>query len=98
MYGALKDFDPVVKEIAAAGLKPPYNWDQYASYFMVAGESLVISAKEAEKDGRKEKAAELYMYVGAVTDHLSIYPFALCIFFLLTYDPSYLSLILPSCR
>jgi len=65
MYGALKDFDPVVKKIIAAGLGPPYHWDEYAYYFMCAGEGLVISAREAEKGGREEEATELYMYVRA---------------------------------
>lgn len=60
MYGTTQDFKPVVDGIIAAGLKPPYNWDEYASHFFAHAESLVSQAKESQN---KEKASELFMYV-----------------------------------
>lgn len=63
MFGATKDFQPVVDEIVAAGLKPPYDWDEYAGYFLPSAAGLAGQAEEAERGGDKEKASELYLYV-----------------------------------
>lgn len=60
MYGTTQDFEPVAREIIAAGLKPPYNWDEYASYFFVQAHDLVTEAMNSQDEN---KASELYMYV-----------------------------------
>jgi hypothetical protein len=62
MYGTTKDFQPVVEAIVAAGLKPPYDWDEYASYFLPHAGRLAGQAQDAEREGNKEKASELYLY------------------------------------
>ncbi|KAI0593425.1 yellowish-green 1-like protein [Biscogniauxia sp. FL1348] len=61
MFGATKDFQPVVDEIVAKGLKPPYDWDEYAQCFFPKAEELVASAKAAEEKGKLEEASELYL-------------------------------------
>ncbi|KAI1339548.1 yellowish-green 1-like protein [Xylariaceae sp. FL0016] len=61
MFGATKDFQPVVDDIVAKGLKPPYDWDEYAQCFFPKAEELVGSAKAAESEGNREKASELYL-------------------------------------
>lgn len=67
MFGALCDFEPIVKEITAAGLKEPYNWDEYASFFFPKAEELVADAEAAEREGNQEKASELYLYVSILS-------------------------------
>ena len=47
-------------------MKEPYNWEDYAHVFFPQAEELVGRAAEAEKAGEKEKACELYLYVGRV--------------------------------
>ncbi|QIW99771.1 hypothetical protein AMS68_005289 [Peltaster fructicola] len=66
MFGALCDFEPIVKDIVAAGLKEPYDWDEYASYFVPKAEELLAEAETAEKEGNQEKASELYLRASAV--------------------------------
>ncbi|CAJ2513474.1 Uu.00g015930.m01.CDS01 [Anthostomella pinea] len=61
MFGATKDFQPVVDSIVAKGLKEPYDWDEYAQCFFPKAEELVSSAEAAENEGDKEKASELYL-------------------------------------
>ncbi|KAI1364574.1 Alpha/Beta hydrolase protein [Xylaria arbuscula] len=63
MYGTTQDFEPVVNSITAAGLKPPYDWDEYASHFFARAESLVSQAKQSQN---KEKASELFMRASAL--------------------------------
>ncbi|KAI0485299.1 yellowish-green 1-like protein [Xylariaceae sp. FL0804] len=61
MFGAVKDFQPVVDDIVAKGLGPPYDWDEYAECFFPKAAELVAAAEAAEKEGNKEKASELYL-------------------------------------
>ena len=61
MFGALQDFEPVAQAIIAKGLKPPYDWDEYASMFFPKAEELFKRAEEAEGKGEREKAAELFL-------------------------------------
>ncbi|KAI1386923.1 yellowish-green 1-like protein [Hypoxylon trugodes] len=63
MFSSIADFQPIVDDISAKGLKRPYDWDQYAECFFPKGEELVARAKQAEDEGNKEKAYELYMCV-----------------------------------
>ncbi|KAI3328204.1 Alpha/Beta hydrolase protein [Ustulina deusta] len=63
MYGTTQDFEPVAREIIAAGLKPPYNWDEYASYFFVQAHDLVTEAMNSQDEN---KASELYMRASAL--------------------------------
>ncbi|KAI1288910.1 Alpha/Beta hydrolase protein [Xylaria venustula] len=63
MYGTTEDFQPVVDAIIAAGLKPPYNWDEYASFFFPQARSLIDRARNAQD---KDEASELYMRASAL--------------------------------
>jgi hypothetical protein len=63
MFGAAKDFEPVVQSIVDAGMKEPYDWDAYAKMYFPKAEELARIAEEAEKNGEKEKASEYYLYV-----------------------------------
>ncbi|KAI0970116.1 Alpha/Beta hydrolase protein [Xylaria arbuscula] len=63
MYGTTEDFEPVVNEIIAAGLKPPYNWDEYASFFFPHARSLADRARDSRDD---DEASELYMRASAL--------------------------------
>ncbi|KAJ8123883.1 hypothetical protein ONZ43_g271 [Nemania bipapillata] len=60
MFGTTADFEPIAEKMIAAGLKPPYDWDEYASYFLAAAHRLTV---EAAASINKEKASELFMYV-----------------------------------
>ncbi|KAK8085395.1 alpha/beta-hydrolase [Apiospora hydei] len=66
MFGATKDFQPVVDEIIKRDLKKPYDWDEYAQCFFPKAEELVAEASSAEKDGDKPKASELYLRASAL--------------------------------
>ncbi|KAI1076743.1 yellowish-green 1-like protein [Whalleya microplaca] len=66
MFGATKDFQPVVDVIVQKGLKRPYDWDEYAQCFFPKAEELVAQAKVAEEEGNLEKASELYLRGSAV--------------------------------
>ncbi|KAI0174872.1 Alpha/Beta hydrolase protein [Pestalotiopsis sp. NC0098] len=66
MFGAIQDFEPVVKDIIQKDLKEPYNWDEYASCFFPKAEELVTRAIAAENSGEREKASELYLRASAV--------------------------------
>ena len=57
-----------VAEIHApqAGLKEPYDWDEYAQFCFPKAEELVSGAEKGEKEGNKEKASELYLYFTAL--------------------------------
>lgn len=60
MYGTTQDFQPVVDSIVAAGLKPPYDWDEYASHFFAQAHDLVAQATDSQD---KKRASELFLYV-----------------------------------
>jgi hypothetical protein len=60
MLGTARDFEGIVEQMSKAGMKEPYDWDQYASYFMPKAKQLEDAAIEAEKNGEKAKAAEYY--------------------------------------
>lgn len=63
MFGATADFQPVVDTIVSKGLRRPYDWDEYAQCFFPGAEALVGRAQVAEREGNREKAAELYLWV-----------------------------------
>src|SRR5688572_8786858 len=66
MFGAAKDFEPIVEEMTKRGIQEPYDWDKYAEVFFPKAEELQANAEEAEKAGEKEKAAEYYFRSSAV--------------------------------
>ncbi|KIV92343.1 hypothetical protein PV10_06793 [Exophiala mesophila] len=66
MFGAYTDFEPVAQSIIKAGLKEPYDWDEYAQYYFPKAEELKSIAEEAEKAGETEKASEYYLRSSAV--------------------------------
>lgn len=61
MFGTIKDFEGIIESGTKAGLKEPYNWDEYAETFLPKGKELKEKAEAAEKEGDKEKASEYYM-------------------------------------
>jgi hypothetical protein len=63
MLGTSIDFEGIVDKMDAAGMKEPYDWDQYASFFIPKAEELEAKAVEAEKNGEKAKASEYYQHV-----------------------------------
>lgn len=60
MFGALQDFKPIVDSIIAAGLKPPYDWDEYAGHFL-RHMSKLTAAASSHSGQDQEELAELYM-------------------------------------
>lgn len=66
MFGSIADFEPVAEQIIAAGLKEPYDWDEYASFFFPKAYALAARAEKAERAGNKEEASELYLRSSAV--------------------------------
>lgn len=42
-------------------MKEPYDWDEYAQFFVPKAQELAQKASEAEKAGEIEKASELYL-------------------------------------
>lgn len=73
MFGKVEDFEPIVQAAEQKNLSEPYNWDEYASIFIPKAEELVNKAKEAEKKGGKEEAADFYLRASAVY-RISRYP------------------------
>ncbi|KAI1202292.1 Alpha/Beta hydrolase protein [Nemania serpens] len=63
MFGTTLDFEPVAEKMIAAGLKPPYDWDEYASYFFIQAHRLVVQAASSRE---KEKASELFLRASAL--------------------------------
>ncbi|GAP82930.1 putative conidial pigment biosynthesis protein ayg1 protein [Rosellinia necatrix] len=63
MFGATQDFQPVVDAIVAAGLKPPYRWDEYASHFLAPADRLVDRASRAAD---RDEASELFLRASAL--------------------------------
>ncbi|KAI8955331.1 alpha/beta-hydrolase [Xylaria longipes] len=66
MFGAIQDFQPVVEDIISKGLKPQYDWDEYATCFFPKAEELVSHAQDAARAGNEEKASELYLRASAL--------------------------------
>ncbi|RDI81329.1 Arylacetonitrilase [Venturia inaequalis] len=66
MFGAAKDFEPILAKMKEQNLKEPYNWDTYPDNFFPKAEELENLAIEAEKAGEKEKACEYYLRSSAV--------------------------------
>lgn len=42
-------------------MKPPYDWDAYATPFMAQAANVVCAADKAQDQGEKAKASELYL-------------------------------------
>lgn len=61
IFGTTQDFQPVVDDIIAKGLKRPYDWDEYAQCFFPKAEELVARADAANDEGEWAKASELYL-------------------------------------
>lgn len=53
----------MVEDIVSKGLKPPYDWDEYAACFFPQAENLISRAQDAAREGNEEKASELYLCV-----------------------------------
>ncbi|KAF2102006.1 alpha/beta-hydrolase [Rhizodiscina lignyota] len=66
MFGAAKDFEPIVEEMDKLGMKEPYDWDKYAEVFFPKAKDLQSKAEEAEKIGDTAQAVEYYMRASAV--------------------------------
>ncbi|KAF2083758.1 alpha/beta-hydrolase [Saccharata proteae CBS 121410] len=66
MFGAAKDFQPIVDRMTQLDMREPYDWDAYAEVFRPQAEHLTSIAEEAEKAGEKEKASEYYKRASAV--------------------------------
>lgn len=73
MFGCVKDFQPVVDELVRQDQKEPYDWDAYAKVFFPKAEELTKEADTALKEGNKEKASELYLYVDAPIGRTAAY-------------------------
>ncbi|GAM82432.1 hypothetical protein ANO11243_004120 [Dothideomycetidae sp. 11243] len=67
MFGAIQDFEPVVQKLIDDGYKDPYNWDNYAGKFISRAEEVGLRAWKAESNGKKDEAAELYLYISRVS-------------------------------
>lgn len=63
MFGFIQDFQPIVEDIIAKGLKEPYNWDEYASCFFGTAEQLGQMAAVAQQEGDTDKARDCYLLV-----------------------------------
>ncbi|KIV98612.1 hypothetical protein, variant [Verruconis gallopava] len=66
MFGAAKDFEPILERMKEQGLKEPYDWDSYPDNFFPKAEELEKKALEAETEGDLERAAEYYFRSSAV--------------------------------
>jgi Esterase FrsA-like len=66
MFGAAKDFEPIVEEMTKRRIQEPYDWDKYAEVFFPKAEELEAIGNQAEQIGKKEKAAEYYLRASAV--------------------------------
>jgi hypothetical protein len=60
MLGTARDFEGIVEAMSKANMKEPYEWDQYASYFIPKAEELEKKGKDAEEKGDKKEASEYY--------------------------------------
>ena len=59
--GCTRDFEPIYQSIKTKGLKGPYDWDSYPSYFTTKAKELEKTAVEAEEKGNIDKAQEYYL-------------------------------------
>jgi Esterase FrsA-like len=59
--GCTKDFEPIYETLKSKGLKEPYDWTTYPSYFTPKAQELEKLAREAEQAGDKDKASEYYI-------------------------------------
>ena len=64
MDGDVTDFEPIFAKIG--DMRPPYDFDAYASAFFPTAESLTNQAESAEKAGDVETARSLYLRAAAV--------------------------------
>lgn len=64
MDGNVIDFEPIFTKIG--DMRPPYDFDAYASAFFPTAESLTREAEAAERSGNKGKARELFLRAAAV--------------------------------
>ena len=51
----------LVLTVLQKDMKEPYDWDDYAQFFVPKAQELAQKASEAEKAGETEKASELYL-------------------------------------
>ncbi|KAF2402292.1 alpha/beta-hydrolase [Trichodelitschia bisporula] len=66
MFGAAKDFEPIVDEMEKLDFKEPYDWNEYPKVYFPKARELEAKAEEAEKAGDKAQAAEYYLRSSAV--------------------------------
>ncbi|KAF2760013.1 alpha/beta-hydrolase [Pseudovirgaria hyperparasitica] len=66
MFGAARDFEPIVEEMTKKGMKEPYDWDAYATVFIPYAEALTKIGERAEANNEKSKAAEFYHRASAI--------------------------------
>ncbi|KAF2724329.1 hypothetical protein K431DRAFT_282173 [Polychaeton citri CBS 116435] len=66
MFGAIKDFQPVVDKLIEEDQREDpttqqYDWDRYAQAFFPKAEELTAEAEKAQQEGSREKASELFL-------------------------------------
>ena len=64
--GKLEDFEPVFNQLIESDIRPPYDFDAYASSFFPAAEALVEKARAAEKSSDVSQACALYLRAAAL--------------------------------
>ena len=64
MDGDIADFEPIFDKIG--DMRPPYDFDAYASAFFPNAENLTKDAETAEASGNLEEARNLYLRAAAV--------------------------------
>jgi len=66
MDGKLEDFEPVFSHMIESEIRPPYDFDAYASHFSPAAEALVAKAHTAEESSDLSQASALYLRAAAL--------------------------------
>lgn len=66
MFGAARDFEPIVSDMVRSKMREPYDWDEYARKYFPQAEHLASIAQGAEAAGEREKASEYYLRSSAV--------------------------------
>ncbi|KAK5652032.1 hypothetical protein OQA88_10935 [Cercophora sp. LCS_1] len=66
MFASHTDFAPIAASLSEANLRPPYNWDVYASHFFPKAAELTSLADTALAAGESDKAREYYLRASAV--------------------------------
>lgn len=66
MDANLSDFEPIFNQLIALNLRPPYDFDTFASTFFPTGEALSTRAAAAQKAGDVPAARDLYLRAAAV--------------------------------